>query len=187
MGRAHRGSVPAHLHHVMNRGNNRQDIFRDAADFAAFLTQLGASSRHHDISVLSYCLMPNHFHLVCMGDMTSVSAGMRDVTGTYARRFHRRYDTKGHVFGGRFRAVPVTDDRQVAAVIRYVETNPVAAGLCRSPDDWPWSSCASLLGRRPTEPWLAQDRLWKLLGRDEASGRVFLEGLIEPMAQVPGT
>lgn len=187
MGRALRGSIPAHLHHVMNRGNNREDLFRDAADFSAFLTQLAASGAHHGLSVLSYCLMPNHFHLLVDGDITSISNGMRDLTGIYARRFHRRYATRGHVFGGRFRAVPVVDDRQVAAVVRYVEMNPVTAGLCASPADWPWSSCAALLGQRPVHPCLAPGRLWALLGRDAQSGRAFLQGLVEPMTPVPGT
>jgi putative transposase len=164
----------------MNRGNDRNDIFRDELDFVAFLAQMTTTGRHHEWSILAYCLMPNHFHLVVEADVGAISAGMRDLTGRYARRFHRRHGTRGHLFGGRFRAVPVLGDRQVAAVLRYVETNPVAAGLCGTAYDWPWSSCAALMGRRPPDQCLAPSRLWRLLGHDEEDGRRLLGQLIEP-------
>ena len=172
----------------MNRGNDRNDIFRDGADFVAFLAQMTTTGRHHGWSILAYCLMPNHFHLVVEADVGAISEGMRDLTGRYARRFHRRHGTRGHLFGGRFRAVPVLDDRQVAAVLRYVEMNPVAAGLCGTAYDWPWSSCAALMGRRPPDHCLAPSRLWQLLGHDEEDGRTLLGRLIEPVPlAVPGT
>jgi len=172
----------------MNRGNNRRDIFLDDADFTAFLSQMASTGRHHDWSILAYCLMPNHFHLLVEADIGDLSDGMRDLTGTYARRFHRRHGTRGHLFGGRFRAVPVLDDRQVAAVVRYVETNPVAAGLSPTAGDWPWNSCSALLGQRPPDGCLAPARLWRLLGHDEEAGRTLLEQLIEPLpGGVPGT
>ena len=183
-----RGATPAGMHHVMNRGNGRRDIFLDDADFQGFLTQLASVGRHHGWSLLSYCLMPNHFHLLVEADIAMVSKGMRDLTGTYARRFNRRHGTTGHVFGGRFRAVPVLDDRQIAAVVRYVEVNPVTAGLCATPYDWPWSSCGALIGLREPEPCLRPQRLWPLLGHDEAVGRRLLEALLEQLpAPVPGT
>ena len=164
----------------MNRGNDRNDIFRDGADFVAFLAQMTTTGRHHGWSILAYCLMPNHFHLVVEADVGAISEGMRDLTGRYARRFHRRHGTRGHLFGGRFRAVPVLDDRQVAAVLRYVEMNPVAAGLCGTAYDWPWNSCSALMGRRPPDHCLAPSRLWQLLGHDEEAGRTLLARLIEP-------
>lgn len=168
----------------MSRGNNKNEIFLDDADRHGFLTALAAIGEHHSWRTLSYCLMPNHFHLLIESDVQALSAGMRDLLGGYARRFNRRHDLVGHVFGGRFRAVPVSEDRQVAAVLRYIAMNPVAAGLCRDPVAWPWSSFAATLGRGPRPIGLDLDRVWQLTGGNPERSRDLLLALVAP---VPGT
>ena len=168
----------------MARGNNKKPIFRDGADHEALLTGIAGIGAHHSWRTLSYCLMPNHFHLLIEASVPDLSAGMRDLLGTYARRFNRRHGRSGHVFGGRFRAVPVLDDRQVAAVVRYIALNPVVAGLCSDPAIWPWGSFGASMGAQPIHPSLSLDRLWELLGGTEPGGRALLGALVTP---VPGT
>ena len=158
----------------------------DPADYQGFLTHLASVGLHYRWSTIGYCLMPNHVHLVIEAPVAAVSRGMRDLTGTYARRFHRRHQTSGHLFGGRFHAVPVLDDRQLMTVVRYVGLNPTAAGLCADPADWPWSSLGGAMGRRPADPCLSTERLWALLDGDQRAGRAALHQLITG-TPVPGT
>lgn len=94
-----------------------------------------------------YCLMTNHFHLVVETPTESLSAGMHQLKGGYAKKFNERHMLDGHLFDGRFRSSPVESDRQLEEVIRYVAFNPVRAGLCTHPSDWPWSSFQGV-GRR---------------------------------------
>jgi len=184
MGRSHRGAVPANLHHVTARGNDRRAIFRDSADYDGFLTQLHRVGQHHHWSTLAYCLMPNHIHLLIGSTIDAVSRGMRDLTGPYARRFHRRHGTSGHLFGGRFHAVPVIDDRQRTAVVRYVALNTVEAALCTDPVDWEWSSFAASIGCRGPHACLDVAALWGMEDGDPKAAQRRLRQLATP---VPGT
>ncbi len=166
------------IQHLTVRGNNRRPIFLDDVDHHGFLAACGRVTEEQEWRVLAYCLMPNHVHLVLGADTPRISAGMRDLLGTYARRFHRRHGTSGHLFGGRFHNVPVEDDRQVAAVVRYVATNPVRAGLCERPADWMWSSYAASVGDRDAPRFLDLTWLWALLGRDPEVARAHIRALM---------
>lgn len=168
----------------MSRGNNRREIFRDAADHDAFLTATASVGARYSWQALSYCLMPNHFHLLIRAPVHALSSGMQDLLGGYARRFNRRHGVSGHVFGGRFRSVDVLDDRQVAAVVRYIALNPVEAGLCATPEDWPWGSFGAATASRPPHPCLARDALWETVATDAPSAIALLRTLVTP---VPGT
>lgn len=178
MGRAPRFHNPAGLHHVTNRGNDRRDIFVDGADFQGFLTQVHLTGRHRNWDVVSYCLMPNHIHLLIAASMSDLSSGMRDLSGTYVRRFNRRHGTSGHLFGGRFHAVPVTTDRQVQAVVRYIARNPVEAGLCDLPGQWQWSSYSALVGERAPDAVLALDKALGLFSPDADQARARIHDLV---------
>jgi putative transposase len=93
--------------------------------------------------VLAYCLLPNHFHLVLWphrdGDL---SRWMQWVQTTHVRRYHEHYHTSGHVWQGRFKAFPIQADEHLLTVLRYVERNPLRAGLVAAVDGWRWSSLA---------------------------------------------
>jgi REP element-mobilizing transposase RayT len=102
----------------------------------------------------AYCAMPNHFHVVLQITRESLASGMRWLSGIHARTFNNRHNRTGHVFGGRYRPSIVASEQHLAHACRYVECNPVLAGLCAHPSDWPWSSyraavrldaCAGLL------------------------------------------
>ena len=178
MGRTIRGAIPALLHHVTTRGNDRRSIFLDSADYEGFLAQLHKVGQHHHWSTQAYCLMPNHIHLLVQAPVDALSAGMHGLTGPYARRFHGRHGTSGHPFGGRFHAVPVIDDRQRTAVVRYLALNPVEASLCNDPAAWPWSSFAASIGSQSPHPCLDLDALWRLQGRDAAAAQRALLQLV---------
>src|SRR4051812_14079060 len=154
MPRTARASVGGMTYHALNRGNRRDAVFHKPGDYDAFVSALAEARRRLPLDILGDCLMPNHFHLVVRpaGD-GDLGRWMRWLLTTHAQRYHRHYGTSGHVWQGRFKAFPVQDDDHLATVLRYVERNPLRAGLVARAEDWAWSS---LVG------WLAGDPLlWR--------------------------
>jgi REP element-mobilizing transposase RayT len=133
------------INHVWARGNRRQLLFRSDRDYRFCLHLLDEVARRRNWCCLSYCLMPNHFHLVTETSPGTLAPGMRDLTSRYAGWFNEVNETGGgHVFQGRYGSKPVTNDLQLAQLFRYVAANPVRAGLCEQPAEWPWSAYRAL-------------------------------------------
>lgn len=155
------------VYHVTSRGDRRERIFEDSDDRLIFLTVLAQALDRFDAQCLSYCLMGNHYHLVVRTRNANLSRLMRQVNGIYTQRFNRRHSLVGHLFQGRFKAILVDREAYLLTLCRYVERNPVAAGLVEHPHEWPWSSCRAHLLIEPTPPWLDRDGLPAfLLGRE---------------------
>jgi putative transposase len=130
--------------HVFNRGNNRGDIFCAERDYAFFLLALREASSRHQVDVHSYALMTNHFHLVATPRVaTGLSSVMQAVGTTYVRYFNRRYTRTGRLFEGPFKANAIQTESYWFTCMRYVELNPVRAGLVSNPADYRWSSYRS--------------------------------------------
>lgn len=136
--------VGGYAYHVLNRGNGRMTIFEDEEDFAAFERILEeAVDRFPGVGVLAYCLMPNHWHLVLRTERDGqLSAFVGWVTLTHTQRWHAHRHTVGggHVYQGRFKSFLVDTEGYLANVCRYVERNPVRAGLVKTAETWWWSS-----------------------------------------------
>ena len=141
MARTARASVGGICYHVINRGNGRSRVYRKDADYAAFTELMALANERLAMRVLGYGLMPNHFHLVLWprkdGDL---SRWMQWLMTLHVRRYHGHYRTSGHVWQGRFKAFPIEQDGHLLTVLRYVERNPVRAGLVRRAQEWVWSS-----------------------------------------------
>ncbi len=151
MSRTARASAGGVCYHVLNRGNGRAEVFHKDADFAAFVDLMAEANERLSLRVLGYVLMPNHFHLVLWpranGDL---SRWMQWLLTSHVRRYHRHYHGSGHVWQGRFKAFPIEQDEHLLAVLRYVERNPLRAGLVRRAEAWAWSSAAwRVSGQRP--------------------------------------
>ncbi len=134
--------------HVLNRGVRRLPLFEQPSDYQAFLRVLREGQARIPIRCLSYCLMPNHFHLVLWPSTdTELSAFMAWVTTTHSKRWHAHRGTTGigHVYQGRFKALPVSSDSHFLSLCRYVERNAARAQLVTRPEFWPWSSLAQRL------------------------------------------
>lgn len=145
------------VYHALNRANARLTIFDDDGDYAAFECVLAEAVGRHAMRLLAYCLMPNHFHLVLWpradGDL---SRFMRWLTLTHTQRWHahRRSAGTGHLYQGRFKSFPVQDDGHFLTLCRYVERNPLRAGLVGRAEEWRWGSLprAQPPDSRPTDP-----------------------------------
>ena len=149
--------------HVTHRGNNRCATFRDDSDFESFLSSLTIVIRRYQFHVHAYALMSNHFHLmVTPGEPSGLSRGMQSLGRRYVRYFNNRYQRSGTLWEGRFRTAIITDERYWLTCLRYVEMNPVRAGLARTPGEYRWSSYRShALGA--TDPIVAPHAIFDAL------------------------
>lgn len=140
--------VPGVAHHVTQRGNRLEDVFFTGADRQRYLGLLYDYSIEHALEVLGYCVMSNHLHLVVVPEREdSLARVLRPVNLRYAQYINRRKGWCGRVWQERFYSCPM-DERHCLVAMRYVEQNPVRAGLTERAEDYRWSSAAGHAGRR---------------------------------------
>jgi putative transposase len=163
MPRSPRLEYPNALYHVTTRGTRQGAIFLDDHDRATLLSILARTLKACDAQVFAYCLMGNHYHFVMQTRQANLAVAMRRINSLYGLMFNRRHDRVGHVFEGRYRALQVDSDAYLLEVCRYVDLNPVRAGLVESPAQWAWSSYLAHTGARPSPPWLATEGLHGVL------------------------
>src|ERR1041385_1414085 len=129
------------VYHVLNRANGRLRLFKKEDDFLAFEKVLLSAWERVPIRILGWCVMPNHWHLVLWPAKDGqVTAFMRWLTLTHAQRWKHAHDAvgHGHLYQGRFKSFPIQEDGHLLTVLRYVERNPLRAGLVSSAQDWRW-------------------------------------------------
>ena len=143
MPRRLRCNTGGYVYHVLNRAVGRSTLFHKDGDYAAFEKVLRQAKDWQPIRLLGYCLMPNHWHLLLWpahdGDLSEF---MRWLTVTHTQRYHAHYHTSGEgpLYQGRFKSFPIQEDEHFLTVLRYVERNPLRAGLVQQAEDWRWSS-----------------------------------------------
>jgi len=147
MPRIMRGLADGAIYHVINRGNGKQKVFHEDSDYRAFIRLLHDALSRYEVKLYAYCLMPNHFHLLVTPETAAdLSKMMQWLMTSHVRRYHRHYDTSGHVWQGRFKSFIVKNDTHFLTVARYIEANPVRAGLVPAALEWEWSSHAERVG-----------------------------------------
>jgi putative transposase len=149
MPRANRCLAEGFTFHIINRGNGKQTIFHKDQDFRSFVELIKESKKRYPIDIFAYCLMPNHFHFVLKPDQPNhLSQWIQWLTTLHAFRYHLYYKTSGHIWQGRFKSLIIQNDEHLLNVIRYVEGNPVRAGIVLSSRDWFWSSLNDRLSNK---------------------------------------
>ena len=128
------------IYHVMLRGINREKVFRDEEDFRAFLGVLDKYKSISHYELFSYCLMGNHVHLLIRPNEEQLDRVFRRIGASFVYWYNLKYDRIGHLFQDRFRSEPVETDAYFLGALRYILQNPVKAGLCASPEEYPYSS-----------------------------------------------
>jgi putative transposase len=167
------------VYHVLNRSAKRSELFKLASDYAALEAVIAEAKERTPLRLLAYCVMPNHWHLVVWPSTDAqLSQFMHWLTLTHAQRWHAHHGTSGTgaLYQGRYKALPVQTDRHFLNVCRYVERNPVRAGLVVQSDKWRWSSlwhrknCNDLL----LDPWpIARPDDWEsIVNTDDKAGEV---------------
>jgi putative transposase len=130
---------PSGIYHVTGRGVAYCAIFRDDTDRRLFLARFRRLAGELDVRCFVYCLMTTHFHLLVATSLEQLSKGMQRLQGPYAQQFNAKYVRVGHLFQERFDAKAVLDDLHFENAYEYIRNNPVAAGLCATAADWPWT------------------------------------------------
>lgn len=147
-------------HHVTQRGNHRQCVFFSDADHKAYLSRLHEYATQHQVEVLAYCLMPNHVHLVLVpASGEGLQRALQRLHWRHARRINRALERIGHLWQGRYFASAL-DEPHFWAAMRYVELNPVRAGMVERAEDFPWSSARAHCGRGDDDPVLSSQPHW---------------------------
>jgi putative transposase len=148
MGQIARVVVPGYPHHVTQRGNRRQQTFFCEEDYRAYLDLMSEWCSGHGVDIWAYCLMPNHVHLIAVPESThALASAIGEAHRRYTRRVNFREGWRGHLWQGRFASYVLAENHLLAAV-RYIELNPVRAGLARDPAKYPWSSAAAHIAGR---------------------------------------
>ncbi len=143
MPRTARVVVPDYPHHITQRGNYRQKIFLDDNDRKQYLAFIANYSRKHNLNILAYCLMDNHVHFVVVPKEADSIARTFSVAHTlYSQYYNKKMNVLGHLWQGRFYSC-VLDEKHFIAASRYVERNPVRAGIVGKPSEYEWSSAKS--------------------------------------------
>jgi len=171
MGRLPRTIDDGLVYHALNRGNNRVDVFTDDSDRVAFLEALAQTKDRYPFRLFGYCLMSNHFHLLLRPETgSSISRILQSLTVAHTWRCHKRHQSSGHVWQGRFKSPVIQDDAHLLVVLRYIEANPLRAKIVADPGDYRWCSF-QCHGMGQDDPLLSPFPEWDELGRTEVERR----------------
>ncbi|MEW5952044.1 MAG: transposase [Elusimicrobia bacterium] len=140
MSRKNRISYPGACYHIINRGNNGENIFLDDSDRIKFFQILIKYRNKFNLVIYSYALMGNHIHLFIKTEEANISSAMKMINWSYAVYFNKKYGRKGHLFQSRFTSKTVGDSRYFMSLIRYIHNNPLKAGFCEKISDYRWSA-----------------------------------------------
>jgi len=133
-------NTPTLVSHITQRAAGKDPLFIEDGDYLFMLGLLKEIAGKYSLRVFAFCLMPNHVHLLLSPNEENLYDAMRDLFARYARWFNRRYERKGHLFGGPYRQAVCFDDRYLLAASLYIHLNPVKAGIENNPRHYRWSS-----------------------------------------------
>ena len=185
MARLPRFDLPGQPQHIIQRGNNRSVIFVADEDYLFYLENLNAACQKYACDLHAYVLMTNHVHLLITPHHTGAIGKVMQMLGRYyVQYFNRQYQRTGTLWEGRYKATLLDSDQYLLVCSRYIELNPVRAGMVSHPSDYPWSSYAfNALGQENV--LLTPHPLYLALGRDETKRQDVYRALFEH--HVPGS
>lgn len=186
MGRPLRIEFEGALYHITARGNAKEDIFLSGADRRRFMEILKDYHEKLDATYHCFVLMNNHYHLLLETPRGNLISIMHGINTSYTGYFNRRYERVGHLFQGRYKAVIVEKESHLLEVSRYIHLNPIRAGICNRPEDYPWSSFKGYLHPKNRLEWVEYDWTLGQFGRDlkesSTNYKVFVEeGLLKKL------
>ena len=140
MGRPWREEYKGGIYHVISRGNNKEYIFKESIDKGYFIKQIKKTVEGMGYVVFGFVLMDNHYHLIIQTLDKKLQGIMHQINNKYSKYFNSKYKRVGHVFQGRYKAILVQDERYLIGLLRYVHQNPVEAHICKTVEEYKWSS-----------------------------------------------
>jgi putative transposase len=191
MPRSPRNFDPRLPYHITARGNGKQQVFFQRADYTLYLKLLHDRLNDSQVRLYHYCLMPNHVHLMFSHGTNDISLIMRDIQRNYVRHVQRETRLPGHTWQARFYHRAITDRRALIACGNYIEINPVRAGLAINPADWRYTSYHHYAGLKRC-PLVTENPLYETLGatlqlrsrnyREQVRGAIRLKAIPQALA-----
>lgn len=165
--------VPGYPHHIIQRGHNKQVVFAEEADLEYYLATLADFKDALGVQVHAFCLMTNHVHLVLQPGEEIASLGrlMKRLAGRQTRHVNRQEGRSGTLWESRYKSSPIQTDAYLLACCRYVELNPVRAGMVERPEGYRWSSYRQRVADAAHYPWLDMHPCFEVLGATEQERR----------------
>jgi putative transposase len=171
--------APQVLYHVIGQATGTDRLFVSTVDRRHFLKLLERVVLRYRWRSYSYCLMGTHYHLMVETPEPSLARGMHRLNGMYAHAFNRRHGRSGHLFGDRYYSLQVEGEAHALELVRYIALNPVVAGLCPSPAQWPWSSYAATIGNATPPVFLESEEILRWLSPRRAAAIRRLRAFVE--------
>jgi REP element-mobilizing transposase RayT len=157
------------------KGNFGQPIVCEPIERMELQRRLGVTAAKHDVTVLVFCCMDTHVHLLIRAGTGDPSKAMQELIGGYSRWRNHRHRVRGNLFRSRFWSKLVRSESQFLVTARYIELNPVAAGMRSSPEEWEWSSCRAHMGRARPPGFLAHAEFLRMFAPDPVRAKVEYE------------
>lgn len=179
MARLPRLTIPGQLHHVVQFGSDRRQIFQDEADYQAFLQWLREASGLFKVAIHAYVLMPDHIHLLLTpADQTGLARMMQWIGRYYVPYFNRKYQREGTLWKGRYKATVIEAERYFMAGCLFIELNPVRNGIVDDASGYKWSSYLHHIGAS-RDPVIAEHQQYWALGNTPFEREIAYKGLAE--------
>jgi len=162
-------NAPNLVSHITQRAAGKEPSFLEGSDYLTMLGLLKEIAENYSLRMFAFCLMPNHVHLLFSPKEANLYDAMRDLFSRYAMRFNRKYERKGHLFGGPYRQAVCLDDSYLLAASLYIHQNPVRAGLARGPLDYRWSTCRLFCKHKAPKSFVDPHFILRLLPKGDVS------------------
>ncbi len=157
------------IYHIMNRGRRREDIFLDDGDRYLFLSVLTETVKLFHIKIYSYCLMPNHYHLLICTPEANISRAMRHINGVYTQKINKKHKLEGTLFKGRYKSILIDGDSYFMECVRYIHRNPIKAGLEQAFGLYKWTSHKYYINKKKRPDWICVDEALSYFSKYEKS------------------
>ena len=172
-------NAPGVISHITQRASGAGKLFHEEDDYLEMLARLKQVSHSYEIELVAFVLMSNHIHLLLLQKEANLHEAMRDLFSKYARRHNKKYERKGHLFGGRYRQAVCTDEAYFIAVSLYIHLNPVRAGLVLQPREYRWSSCRLFTESEVGESFVSPRKVLELLSDDSSEAKHIYGEMLE--------
>ena len=159
-------NAPGVISHITQRASGAELLFHEEDDYLEMLARMKQVSQTRELELIAFVLMPNHLHLLLRQSEANLYEAMQELFSRYAQRQNKKYERKGHLFGGPYRQAVCLDDAYALTVSLYIHLNPVRAGLVHQPTDYRWSSCRLFTESEVGESFVSPQRILELLSHD---------------------
>ena len=170
---------PGIVSHITQRAAGKEPLFIENSDYLFMLWLLKEIAQKHSLKIYSFCLMPNHVHLLLSPEERNLSDAMRDLFSRYAMKFNRKYERKGHLFGGPYRQAVCFDDNYFLAASLYIHLNPVKASIVADPIKYRWSSIELYCNANAPKSFVDPHLILNILSRYKKDGRKKYQTLLK--------